>query len=92
MERILGIGMLYKNFTIYNHVYSVKVPKNTKVIFKYDSEIKAQVIDFTGMPVRIFRQAHRGRFGRWLADMCGRVMTIHFPKGGVPYPVSYFQR
>jgi len=88
--RKLGEGVLRTGFTIHNSVYRVEVPAGTQCSFGYDKETKQQVVDFEGYEIVLRRRAYRGKFGKWIAWAWGRPMRIHFPKGGTPYPVSYF--
>ena len=89
--RRIAEGILKKGFTIYNTVFTVKIPKNQRVVFCYDSMTKTQEITFENFPsIRLFRQIlSGGKKEEWLASVFGTVMTIHYDHAKPPYPLSY---
>ena len=92
MVRVLGYGSLDRGFTINNSVYKITIPKKTKVVFGFNSEIKSQIIQFDRFPsVYLFRPIEEGEPTKWYASAFGQVLALHYDTERPPYPLSYFK-
>jgi len=91
-KRVLGTGILNKDFSIVNHVYTITIPQGTPLIFRWNNTKKRQEIKFIGIPVIMFRSAALARDSQpiWLVKAWNRLIRIQFTEGKVPYPVSFF--
>ena len=90
-KRVLGMGVLNKDFSIRSSIMSITIPDRTPVIFRWNNVRKRQEIKFVGIPVIMFRSASLAREKQpiWLVKAWHRLIRVQF-SDRVPYPVSFF--
>lgn len=77
-------GILRRGFTIYNHKIRVRVPSGVKVFFCHSNGVPT--VKFDGFDITLMKIDDR-----WFAEVYGCLLLMEFPKGGLPYPLSYFK-
>jgi hypothetical protein len=80
----MPIGILKRGFIINSNVHTVKIPKNTGVIFAGGPEPK---IIFQGVPCKLLKIGES-----WFAEVAGCLMLVKYDLNHPPYPISFFER
>jgi hypothetical protein len=80
----MQIGILRKGFQINGNVHTVKIPKNTGVIF---NSLPEPTIEFQGKHVRLHKIN-----GKWFAEIGGIMLEFHYDENRPPYPLSFFDK